>query len=194
MIRAGLDYFLEDRVGDLAFDPEVNSVSAIVEGSGRNSYVTTIIFDPDLPEDLAESDCTCPVAMAARMPQLCSMRCAGSARLRVQASGSRLRPQCHLRFRGLWANGSKASPSIISLRALPGINYVLSSNRRELSDRRSVPKAPRPRRELSHPVSSFRSVRGNAVHRVGIGRSYSPICCNTDPPISNRVACASSRE
>ncbi|WP_336951470.1 DEAD/DEAH box helicase [Sphingobium aromaticivastans] len=61
MIRAGLDYFLEDRVGDLAFDPQFNSVSAIVEGSGRNSYVTTIIFDPELPKNLAESDCTCPV-------------------------------------------------------------------------------------------------------------------------------------
>lgn len=61
MIRAGLDYFLEGRVGDLAFDPEFNSVSAIVEGSGRNSYVTTVIFDPELPEGLADSDCTCPV-------------------------------------------------------------------------------------------------------------------------------------
>lgn len=65
MLRSGLAYFQQGRVSDLAFDKDLNMVSAIVRGSGSNRYWTSVIF-PEVEGDLIDSECSCPVGFGCK--------------------------------------------------------------------------------------------------------------------------------
>ncbi|KPH67907.1 SWIM zinc finger domain-containing protein [Novosphingobium sp. ST904] len=67
MVEAGKRYFQQGRVSDLRIDQQFDTVSALVRGSGKNHYVTSIIFDEDEEfGGLPASECTCPVGMGCK--------------------------------------------------------------------------------------------------------------------------------
>jgi superfamily II DNA or RNA helicase len=71
MLRSGHAYFLQGRVGEVDVDHELGVVTAEVRGSGRNRYVTSILFYNDTddvfddgtgPESIdPDSECSCPL-------------------------------------------------------------------------------------------------------------------------------------
>jgi superfamily II DNA or RNA helicase len=67
MVEAGKRYFQQGRVSDLRIDQSFDTVSALVRGSGKIHYVTSIIFDEDEEfGGLPASECTCPVGMGCK--------------------------------------------------------------------------------------------------------------------------------
>lgn len=61
MIRSGLTYFQQGRVSDIEVDVSLDMVTADVRGSGRNQYVTSVVFEGGASGTVADSDCSCPV-------------------------------------------------------------------------------------------------------------------------------------
>ncbi len=65
MMRSGLAYFQQGRVSEIDFDHGLGMVTALVQGSGRNHYFTSIVFD-DGPPGTADSECSCPVSFGCK--------------------------------------------------------------------------------------------------------------------------------
>jgi superfamily II DNA or RNA helicase len=61
MIRSGLAYFQQGRVGEIEVDHDLDMVTAIVRGSGRNQYFTSVVFEEGPSGGIADSECSCPV-------------------------------------------------------------------------------------------------------------------------------------
>lgn len=102
MVEAGRRYFQQGRVSDLRIDQQFDTVSALVRGSARNHYVTSIIFDEDEEfGGLPASECTCPVGIGCKhvAAVLFALQASGAAgqikrekprlRIQVQTEGSR---------------------------------------------------------------------------------------------------------
>lgn len=62
MIEAGRAYYRQGRVSKLEIDREFSMVSAMVRGSGRNRYVTSVIFEDEEFGGFPSSQCSCPVS------------------------------------------------------------------------------------------------------------------------------------
>ncbi|SFG20785.1 Superfamily II DNA or RNA helicase, SNF2 family [Novosphingobium sp. CF614] len=61
MLEAGRVYFRQGRVTELMVERDMGVVGAMVRGSGRNSYFTSVIFEDEEYGSFPSSQCSCPV-------------------------------------------------------------------------------------------------------------------------------------
>lgn len=88
MMRAGLDYARQGRVGALDYDEEMGHITAIVRGSGTNYYFTSLVLSE---HDIGiETECSCPVGYGCKHAAAVAFAMRDAAptkpRLRIEAA------------------------------------------------------------------------------------------------------------
>jgi hypothetical protein len=66
MAEAGHRYWQQGRVTELLIDPEMQEISALVQGGERHPYVVSIFFDDEKDKFGYDTDCSCPIGIGCK--------------------------------------------------------------------------------------------------------------------------------